>query len=109
MGHRQPPAGLILHSEVFFTPTLALPLKGGGVIAPSPFQGEGWNGGGMGCQVHQNQVDRLPGQRSANNLVQVIGVEFVSRGTLFFDVHTHFFQMFEDKVDALIYHLGMPQ
>jgi glycosyltransferase involved in cell wall biosynthesis len=27
------------------TPTLALPLPGGGTLAPSPLQGEGWDGG----------------------------------------------------------------
>jgi len=30
----------------FSTPTLALPLQGGGNVAPSPLQGEGWDGGG---------------------------------------------------------------
>ena len=32
------------------TPTLSLPLKGGGDVAPSPLQGEGWDGGRTACQ-----------------------------------------------------------
>jgi hypothetical protein len=29
------------------TPTLTLPLPGGGDFAPSPLQGEGWDGGSV--------------------------------------------------------------
>jgi hypothetical protein len=42
------------------TPTLALPLHGGGNYTPSPYQGEGWDGGEISSKVNKLDVSNAP-------------------------------------------------
>ena len=43
-----------------------------------------------------------------NNLVQVIGVEFVGSGTLLIHGHAHLFELLQNEFDALIHRHAMP-
>ena len=43
-----------------------------------------------------------------NNLVQVIGVEFICSSALFVHGHAHLFELLQNKFDALIHRHAMP-